>query len=106
MPRFIEMEQRYGSVIRGMIAGASPARIPPSGHARGPRYELFVALRDGRANYPSRLLELLPAGRVRFGSGVRRIQPQGRAWWVATDSESFEADAVCVAAPASRPRPE
>jgi oxygen-dependent protoporphyrinogen oxidase len=99
MPRFIEMEQRYGSVIRGMIA-ARRQRDSAVGHARGPRYELFVALRKGMAELPRRLLELLPPGAVRFGCGVRRIQPQGRAWWIATDSESFEADAVCVAAPA------
>jgi oxygen-dependent protoporphyrinogen oxidase len=99
MPRFIEMEQRYGSVIRGMIA-ARRQRDSAVGHARGPRYELFVSLRDGMAELPRRLLELLPPGSVRFGCRVRRIQAQGRAWWVATDSESFEADAVCIAAPA------
>jgi oxygen-dependent protoporphyrinogen oxidase len=99
MPRFIEMEQRHGSVIRGMIA-ARRQRDTAVGHARGPRYELFVALREGMAELPRRLLELLPPGAVRFGCGVRRIQPQGRAWRVATDSESFEADAVCIAAPA------
>jgi len=99
MPRFIEMEQRYGSVIRGMVA-ARRNREGGVGHARGPRYALFVALRDGMAELPRRLLELLPPGSVRFGCGVRRIQPQGRGWWIATESESFEADAVCVAAPA------
>jgi oxygen-dependent protoporphyrinogen oxidase len=99
MPRFIEMEQRYGSVIRGMMA-ARRQRESAVGHARGPRYELFVALRDGMAELPRRLLELLPAGSVRFGCAVRRIQRQGHGWWLATDSESFEADAVCLAAPA------
>jgi oxygen-dependent protoporphyrinogen oxidase len=99
MPRFLEMEQRYGSVIRGMIA-ARRQRDSAVGHARGPRYELFVALREGMAELPHRLLEQLPPGSVRLGCKVRRIQQQERGWSLATDSESFEADAVCVAAPA------
>lgn len=99
MPRFLEMEQRYGSVIRGMIA-ARRQRDSAVGHARGPRYQLFVALRGGMAELPRRLLELLPPGSTRFDCGVRRIQRQGRGWWLATESESFEADAVCIAAPA------
>lgn len=99
MPRFIEMERRHGSVIRGMIA-ARRERASAVGRARGPRYELFVALRDGMAELPRQLLGRLPPGSVRFGCAVRRIQPQGRGWWLATESESFEADGVCVAAPA------
>jgi oxygen-dependent protoporphyrinogen oxidase len=99
MPRFLEMEQRHGSVIRGMIA-ARRQRDSAVGHARGPRYDLFVALRDGMAELPRRLLALLPPQSVRFDCAVRRIQPQGRGWWLATESESFEADAVCIAVPA------
>jgi oxygen-dependent protoporphyrinogen oxidase len=99
MPRFLEMERRNGSVIRGMIA-ARKRRESGLGEAAGPRYELFVSLRDGMDELPRKLAELLPRGALRLGVAVRRVSPQTSGWVVETDGGSSPFDAVCIATPA------
>ena len=100
MPRFVELEERHGSVIRGMVA-ARRAGTGGIGNARGPRYELFVALRGGLEELTRRLVTLLPAGALRLSSSVTRItRTDSGEWLVTTGNERLEADAVCIAAPA------
>lgn len=98
MPRFLDMERKHGSVIRAMVAGRRA--LDAVGTARGPRYELFVAFRDGMEELPRRLLERLPGGSVRLGCPVDSIARDGERWCVSIPGESIVADAVCVAAPA------
>lgn len=99
MPRFIELERRHGSVIRGMVA-ARRSRQDGLGDARGPRYQLFVALRGGLEELTRRLVERLPAGTLRLASAVDRIERTPSGWSLATRDARAEADAVCVATPA------
>ncbi|RMD84177.1 MAG: protoporphyrinogen oxidase, partial [Candidatus Dadabacteria bacterium] len=99
MPRFLDLERKYGSVIRGMMKAARQARSAV-GTARGPRYDLFVALEGGLEELPRRLLELLPPGSLRTRSPVARIRRERRRWIVDTAEDSIAADAVCLAVPA------
>ncbi len=99
MPRFIEHERRFGSVIRGMVAQRR-AREGGIGGARGPRYDRFVALRDGLEELPKKLVALLPDGALRLGSPVSRIERVGNGWSVIGTTDTLSADAICVAAPA------
>jgi len=99
MPRFIEHERRFGSVIRGMAAQRR-AREGGVGGARGPRYDLFVALCDGLEELPRKLVSLLPAGSLRLRSPVTRLIAKPQGWSVTTEAETLDADAVCIATPA------
>jgi len=99
MPRFLDLERKHGSVIRGMMKAARQARSAV-GSARGPRYDLFVALEGGLEELPRRLLELLPKGTLRTGAPVARVRREQRRWIVDTAGDSMSADAVCLAVPA------
>ena len=99
MPRFIEHERRFGSVIRGMIAQRRTKEGGIEG-ARGPRYELFVSLRDGLEELPRRLVELLPQGTLRLQWPVTRIGRAASGWSLVGTKGVHVADAVCVTAPA------
>jgi oxygen-dependent protoporphyrinogen oxidase len=117
MPRFLEWEQQYGSVIRGLRAerGRNAAAVACRGSdtarssatASGPRYGLFVTLADGLQTLVEALAARLPSGVVRFGCEVAGLQPDGRdgepRWRVMlADGEMLGADGVCVALPAHR----
>ena len=47
MPRFIELENKYGSVIRGLTAAGKLREKASAAKARGPRYDLFISLDRG-----------------------------------------------------------
>jgi oxygen-dependent protoporphyrinogen oxidase len=100
MPRFLELEDRYRSVILGM----RKLRQEMEGTARGgsgARYGMFVSFREGMATLTDRLLSLLPADGVRTNTAVRRVERAGRQWRVVLEDGSAEtADAVVLTCPA------
>ena len=78
LPRFIEMEQKYGSVIRGLRSQAAQESRPEE--ASGARYGLFASLRHGM----SQLLETLQSriaaqGLVRMSTKVTALVPDTSA---------------------------
>jgi oxygen-dependent protoporphyrinogen oxidase len=99
MARFAEMEQRHGSLIRGMRA-AERARGTADGGNSGARWSLFLSLRRGMGS----LIDAL-AGRlgdsIRRNSEVAALTRDGPRWRIAFASGASEtADAVICAAPA------
>jgi oxygen-dependent protoporphyrinogen oxidase len=63
MPRFLELEKKYGGVIRGLLAGAKEKK--ELRQASGPRYSLFLSFQDGMeaASWPGSLGAFIaPAG--------------------------------------------
>jgi oxygen-dependent protoporphyrinogen oxidase len=102
MPRFIELERKYGSVIRGLAAAGRSREQAAVGRARGPRYDLFVSLDKGLEVLPERLVERIGQDSIRFGFAVDRIEQTQKGWRAANKHQAFEADAVCLATPAAR----
>ena len=99
MPRFVEMERRYGSVYRGLRA-AERARASISKGTSGARWNLFLSFRRGVGILPETLATRL-AGCIRTGIEVRSIAREGDFWRVnLVDGSSDVADAVICAAPA------
>ncbi|HLJ44039.1 MAG TPA: protoporphyrinogen oxidase [Candidatus Binataceae bacterium] len=118
LPRFAEMEARYGSVIRGLRAaarkqGAESGKSGKTGGASGARWSLFASLRGG-------LSSLVDALAQRLGESVRRnvevaalerVEAGGavdrRTRWrvVTAGGAAVEADAVICALPAYRAAP-
>jgi protoporphyrinogen/coproporphyrinogen III oxidase len=97
MPRFVEMERRYGSLIRAARAeaGGSEERTPES----GARYGLFVTPREGLSRLVEAIAERLPGGSVRLSCAVGRIaRGEDGTWQVTTSLASGPpADVACDA---------
>jgi len=95
MPRFLDLEERFGSVTVGLRRGDSQ-----SAGAAGARYGLFVTLRDGMESLSRALVEALPGG-VRLNEPVKALARVSEGWRVCTDDAEIDADAVIIATPAS-----
>ncbi|MFQ6059182.1 MAG: protoporphyrinogen oxidase [Anaerolineae bacterium] len=102
-PRFIELEKKHGSLIRGMLAQRRRAA------ARGPdgarrRWSMFVSLRGGLTELVEALVGRLSAGSLMAGRRVVGLsRPLGGAAPYTVhldDGTSLRADAVVLATPA------
>jgi oxygen-dependent protoporphyrinogen oxidase len=68
LPRIVEMERKYGSLTKGMVA-SQKAR-----GESGARYGMFVTFDDGLGVLVQSLVNALPAGTVRTHSLVSRVR--------------------------------
>lgn len=101
LPRFVELEQRFGSVSRGLLAGGNG--IPGAGRAGGARYALFVTLRGGMERLVEALSRSMPEVEMRTGAAVARMERQGSGWQIfLEDGSCLQADQVCLALPPHR----
>jgi protoporphyrinogen/coproporphyrinogen III oxidase len=99
MPRFVEMERKYGSLVRGLRAAAK-TRAAQSGETSGARWNLFVTLRSGIGTLADALAARL-ARSLRYGAEAAALTRAGETWNVALgDGTALEADAIICAAPA------
>lgn len=95
MPRFHEMEQEHGSIIRALGARRSTAERDAS----GPRYSLFQSMRGGMEQMITGLASKLGKVRIRTAFPVKRIEKM-QCWKIfGENGEVLEADAVCLALP-------
>jgi len=95
LPRFAEMEAKYGSLGRAMLAARS--KMPPS--ANGPR-PLFTSLRDGMQQMVDAVASRLTTSVLHTSVMVQSIQQQDGGWLVSAGYASDQFDAVIVATPA------
>ena len=76
LPRFREMEQDFGSLIRAMRHGRSANRVRKTGSESGARYSMFVTLRDGLSSLVEAIAARLPSETVHLNTTVNRIERQ------------------------------
>jgi protoporphyrinogen/coproporphyrinogen III oxidase len=104
LPRFVEMERRYGSLSRAMLAARKQrARTERSGGRKlaAPPLPLFSSLKDGMQQLVDTIVPRLPEGAARTGNPVVALTRQERKWFVAPEQGSPEEfDAVILALPA------
>lgn len=83
MPRFLEMERKYGSLIKGMQAAEAARAANAKQHAgtSGARWSLFVTLRRGVSTLVSALGQRLE-GSIRSGAEVAALGREGKRWKV------------------------
>lgn len=104
-PRFHELEQQYGSIIRGMMA-AKKKMVPSSSH--GPRRTMFVSLRNGLGDLVSALTARLTQESVDLRLGCRvealRVRSHQPGRWmydlIMHDGSALSCESLVVAAPA------
>jgi oxygen-dependent protoporphyrinogen oxidase len=100
-PRLMEVERKYGSLIRGMLA----AKSMMAKHSNGPipRLPMFMTLRGGMRQLVDALAGKLDTGDVRTGNAVRllsRLNAGGPPYEVRTENgETLTADAVILTTP-------
>src|SRR5688500_17767170 len=89
MPRFLDYETQYRSIIRAMrqrAAGLSPRGVSREQNARtagsdsGVRYSLFVTLARGMTTLIEALASKLPAGSLHLNTGVAQLAPSSKGW--------------------------
>ncbi len=120
LPRFADMEARYGSVIRGLRAAArmqdgksgKPDKSGTSGGTSGARWSLFASLCGGIGTMVDALAQKLGetvrrnaevVALERVGGDAADRKPRWRV--VMADGSALEADAVICALPAFRAAP-
>ncbi len=97
MPRFRQMEEKYGSIVRGLLANAKQKK-GGFDKASGPRYSLFLSFRDGMETLTKKITEMIPQNSIRLRCGIKKItrMPASDQWKLSTVSgEDLTFDAVC-----------
>jgi protoporphyrinogen/coproporphyrinogen III oxidase len=107
-PRFLELEQKYGSVIEGLIKTSeqSAIRNPQSEiGVSGARYSLFLSFKNGMQTLFDALASKIARDFLRLDALARTLSfnKAQRLWLIELENgEQVTADAVCLALPAHR----
>jgi protoporphyrinogen/coproporphyrinogen III oxidase len=94
LARFADMEAKYGSLGRAMLAARRNAPKPI-----GPR-PLFTSLKEGMQQLIDAIVGQLSAGSLNTGSVVQAVTRGGDSWIVSAGLQSDEFDAIVLAVPA------
>ena len=104
MPRFMDLEEKYGSVIKGMMH--EKAIHTGNGTESGVRYSMFVTLDKGMQLLVDSLIKKIPANSIRCNTSVLRIESITQesnckpSWNIISKAgETFPADAVLITTP-------
>lgn len=100
LPQLWQLEKKYGSVIRGLRHGANGG-LQDARRASGPRYSLFMSLKNGLQTLVDALAASMPPGCLKASSRVEGIERIAQGWQIRLDQgDIFAADAICLALPA------
>ena len=107
MPRFLQMERDYRSVIYGLWRAARRNPQTTQGTS-GARWSLFVTLQGGMQRLVAALTDQLSLGTIRHNCAVTTVQyqsgekgPQHAPWQVeCEDGSTIQADGLVLATPA------
>jgi oxygen-dependent protoporphyrinogen oxidase len=101
-PRFVQMEQKSGSLIRGMVAAmksrphATLSGPPPK--PGSPRMTYFMSFKNGMQTLTRACADLIGQDSIRTGVSVRSVQQKGRGYAVVLENgETLDADHVMMA---------
>jgi oxygen-dependent protoporphyrinogen oxidase len=102
VPRFKEMELKYGSLLKALAA----RRLNSQAQVSGARYSLFVSFKKGMQTLGSAMASQIPAESLWLDSPVQSLKPTDHGTWEITAQErTQEADAVVLAIQPSKMRP-
>jgi len=99
LPRFVEMEEKYGSLSRAMIAAHK--KMPALGKTQ-PARPLFTSLKNGMQQMVDAIVARLRPECIRLRRHIRRVSPENGGWRVAIEmSDDEHYDAVILATSAN-----
>ncbi len=94
MPQFVQMEEKYGSVIRGMLQnkGETPGDS-------GARYSQFLSFKNGMETLVKTIEERLPSGTVCLNEAVNKITRDEDSWKIQTDKRAIDVSGLIITTP-------
>ncbi len=99
-PRFVDMEQKYGSLIKGMLT----ARRAMQKHTAGGSPSMFMTMKNGLQDIIDTLQQQSDGVRFRTGvqaQSIQRMHSGSGAYTITlSNAEQLHADGIIVAAPA------
>ena len=107
LPRLVEMETKYGSMTRGMLAGMRARRQAAEQKAAEQEEQeestpppIFTTLRFGLQQMINALVERLDPSVLRLHSPVETLARSSQSWQISSSGVDEKFDAVIVATPA------
>jgi len=98
LPRFVEMEEKYGSLSRAMVEAHKKMKAM----AKQPPRPLFSSLKEGMQQMVDAIAARIDPHAIRLSTRVRGIFPDGGDWRIAIDMGGSEVfDAAIIATPAN-----
>jgi oxygen-dependent protoporphyrinogen oxidase len=98
LPRFVEMEEKYGSLSRAMLAARKRMRQTAK---NGPSRPLFTTLKEGMQYLVDTVIARLQRDWVRTNENVSAISRNEQGWQVTTDRGTENFDALIFGTPAN-----
>lgn len=101
-PRFVQMEQKSGSLIHGMISAMksrphATLSGPPS-KAVSPRMTYFMSFKNGMQTLSQTCANHIGRDSIRLNAGVSAVAPKGKGYAVILENgETLESDHVMMA---------
>ncbi len=108
LPRFVEMERRYGSLIRGALRQRTASSEEEAEAGSGARYGLFVTPRAGLSSMVEAIAARLPQWAIRLNCPVDEIAREPAGTWRlrlaprGASAADLECDGLIVTVPADR----
>ncbi|MGC2209053.1 MAG: protoporphyrinogen oxidase [Candidatus Korobacteraceae bacterium] len=99
LPRFVEMEEKHGSLCRAMLAGRKKLGEMQKAKGYTPK-PLFSSLKGGMQQMIDAIVARLDPQSLRTGSAVSTLTRNGAGWELTTDRGTERFDAVIFATPA------
>jgi oxygen-dependent protoporphyrinogen oxidase len=97
LPRFVEMEEKHGSLSRAMLAARK--KMLASGNNK-PAPPLFTSLRGGMQQLVNTIVGRLSSESLRNGARVDRVEPMEFGWRISANGQIEDFDGVIFATPA------
>ena len=98
LPRFLDMEAKYGSLSRAMLAAMK--KRPATAGKNGAPPPIFTSMMDGMQQLVDAVVAQLPAETQCTNSDVRGLSRVGDEWRVVLDGSARNFDHVIIATPA------
>jgi len=99
-PMFFQTEQKYRSLILGMLARKAQS-IKPSNN-KPSSFSLFMTLKNGLGEMIDGIIDKCPDISFQENTKVKGLSREGNAWQIELENnETLEADAVILASPAN-----
>jgi protoporphyrinogen/coproporphyrinogen III oxidase len=98
LPRFVEMEEKYGSLSRAMLVASKKMKSASKQPAK-PR-PLFTSMKNGMQQMVDAVVAHIDMNSVRMNTGVLGLRRDSQRWTVELDGRSAQFDGVILCTPA------
>jgi oxygen-dependent protoporphyrinogen oxidase len=99
LPKFVEMEENYGSLCRAMLAGRKKMAAMQKAKGYAPK-PLFSSLKGGMQQMIDAIVARLNPQSLRTGTAISQLSQRDRGWELITPRGPEQFDAVIFATPA------